>query len=200
MTTRGTLYALFPSRFALGVLARLGLRMQQAAPRPISSVAKMQAGFVRRALAAKMPTEEPSASRVAKSRIAGVGLSESTPQTNAEVSIDYDSAPADRFCDVVMEGGVTSGIIYASAVVELAKSYRFHSIGGSSIGAFAAALTAAAEYRRRKGSVQGFQLMANAPTEIAAEDEQGRTRLQRMFKPQQSTSRLYGNPFVDAGT
>ncbi|MFI4926235.1 MAG: hypothetical protein ACHP7E_00925, partial [Burkholderiales bacterium] len=48
---------------------------------------------------------------------------------------DWMDAPADRFCDVVMEGGVTSGIIYASAVVELARQYRFQSIGGSSIGA-----------------------------------------------------------------
>ena len=60
-----------------------------------------------------------------------------------------DSAPKDRFCDVVMEGGVTSGIIYAAAVAELSKHYRFRSIGGSSIGAFAAALAAAAEYSRR---------------------------------------------------
>ncbi|MFO1297164.1 MAG: hypothetical protein U1F25_12245 [Rubrivivax sp.] len=32
-----------------------------------------------------------------------------------------------------MEGGVTSGIIYASAIAELARHYRFQSIGGSSI-------------------------------------------------------------------
>src|SRR5690242_11071801 len=76
-------------------------------------------------------------------------------------------APADRFCDVVMEGGVTSGIIYASAVVELARHYRFKNIGGSSIGAFAAALTAAAEYRRRHGSGEGFAALAKLPEKLA---------------------------------
>ena len=60
-----------------------------------------------------------------------------------------------------MEGGVTSGIIYASAVAELAPHYRFRNIGGSSIGAFAAALTAAAEYSRRyTGSEKPFQGLA----------------------------------------
>jgi predicted acylesterase/phospholipase RssA len=74
-----------------------------------------------------------------------------------------EAAPNDRFCDIVMEGGVTSGIIYASAVAELAKYYRFSSIGGSSIGAFAAALTAAAEYSRRRGSSAGFGCWSNCP-------------------------------------
>ena len=70
-------------------------------------------------------------------------------------------------------------IIYALAVTELAKSYRFSSIGGSSIGAFAAALTAAAEYSRRRGSNVGFELMAKLPTELADEDDQNQTRLLR---------------------
>ena len=69
-----------------------------------------------------------------------------------------------------MEGGVTSGIIYASAVAELAKHYRFTGIGGSSIGAFAAALTAAAEYRRRGGSTEGFAWLAGLPALLAEED------------------------------
>ena len=90
-----------------------------------------------------------------------------------------------------MEGGVTSGIIYASAVTELAKSYRFSSIGGSSIGAFAAALTAAAEYNRRRGSNVGFELMEKLPTELAVEDDQNETRLLRMFRPQDGTRRLF---------
>jgi predicted acylesterase/phospholipase RssA len=103
---------------------------------------------------------------------------------------DPMDAPADRFCDVVMEGGVTSGIIYASAVVELARHYRFQSIGGSSIGAFAAALTASAEYRRRHGSGAGFQDLAKLPARLAVEDG-GRTKLERLFQPQPGTRRLF---------
>ena len=99
--------------------------------------------------------------------------------------------PTDRFCDVVMEGGVTSGIIYASAVAELAKHYRFTGIGGSSIGAFAAALTAAAEYRRRGGSTEGFAWLADLPDLLAEEDATGNTKLRSMFKPHKRTRRLF---------
>jgi predicted acylesterase/phospholipase RssA len=43
-----------------------------------------------------------------------------------------------------MKGGVTSGIVYPLAVCELAKEFRFVNIGGTSAGAIAAAVTAAA--------------------------------------------------------
>lgn len=103
---------------------------------------------------------------------------------------DAMDAPADRFCDIVMEGGITSGIIYAAAVVELARHYRFKNIGGSSIGAFAAALTAAAEYRRRHGASDGFEALAGLPLELARE-QGGRTLLERLFVPQRRTRRLF---------
>lgn len=103
---------------------------------------------------------------------------------------DAMDAPADRFCDIVMEGGITSGIIYTSAVVELARHYRFKNIGGSSIGAFAAALTAAAEFRRRHGAADGFEALAGLPGELARE-EGGRTLLERLFVPHRRTRRLF---------
>ena len=109
----------------------------------------------------------------------------------ATESIASFDPPTNRFCDVVMEGGVTSGIIYASAVAELAKHYRFTGIGGSSIGAFAAALTAAAEYRRRGGSTEGFVWLAGLPDLLAEEDAAGNTKLRSMFKPHERTRRLF---------
>ncbi|MBA2963113.1 MULTISPECIES: patatin-like phospholipase family protein [Ramlibacter] len=153
--TRGTLYALFPSRRALETLAA-GATLRN----PTHAHA---------ARPAHQPSTVPDA---------GPG-----PEP-----ID---APNDRFCDLVMEGGITSGVIYASAVVELARHYRFRSIGGSSIGAFAAALAAAAEYRRRHGSGDGFDRLAKLPQELAREED-GRTRLERVFVPQHSTRRLFG--------
>lgn len=54
-----------------------------------------------------------------------------------------------RECDLVMKGGITSGVVYPQAIVEIAKEYRLRSIGGSSAGAIAAAVAAAAEYRRQ---------------------------------------------------
>lgn len=159
VTTRGTLYAFFPSRAALREISG-GLR----------SVASKAAHALPPA-AVQAPVESARPAR---------------PAANT-----YD-APNDRFCDIVMEGGVTSGIIYASAVSELANYYRFRSIGGSSIGAFAAALTAAAEYLRRKGSVAGFEQMEELPDKLAELDEsKTRTLLERMFRPQKKTRRLF---------
>jgi predicted acylesterase/phospholipase RssA len=114
--------------------------------------------------------------------------SESAPVTD---KLHLDDAPADRFCDLVMEGGVTSGIIYATAVARLAGHYRFRSIGGSSIGAFAAALAAAAEYQRRRGSTAGFDMLRGLPSELADNKADGRTLLERLFQPQPGTRRLF---------
>jgi deferrochelatase/peroxidase EfeB/predicted acylesterase/phospholipase RssA len=162
VTTRGTLYALFPSRSALRDIARMA---------PAASLGAQPGGT-------KRPAGAP-------------GSDDGTRPQHGASQTKTDTAPNDRFCDIVMEGGVTSGIIYASAVAELAKSYRFSSIGGSSIGAFAAALTAAAEYSRRHGSNVGFELMEKLPTELAEEDDQNETRLMRMFRPQHGTRRLF---------
>lgn len=105
-------------------------------------------------------------------------------------TIERDSAPVDRFCDIVMEGGIASGVAYPWAVVELARHFRFRSIGGTSIGAFAAAITAAAEYRRRQGSIEGFQALAKLPTQLA-EERDGSTQLLKLFQPQPGTRRLF---------
>jgi predicted acylesterase/phospholipase RssA len=48
-----------------------------------------------------------------------------------------------------MKGGITSGVVYPLAAVELAKGHRFRNIGGTSAGAIAAAAVAAAELGRR---------------------------------------------------
>ena len=63
-------------------------------------------------------------------------------------------------CDLVLKGGLASGLIYSSAVPELSKSYRFRSIGGASAGAVGAVFAAAAEYRRQTtGCSAGFDRM-----------------------------------------
>lgn len=66
-------------------------------------------------------------------------------------------ASPDKECDLVMKGGITSGVVYPYAILELARSYRFHAIGGTSAGAIAAAFAAAAEYARTvRGDPEGF--------------------------------------------
>jgi hypothetical protein len=65
------------------------------------------------------------------------------------VASDFDPSRVGRFCDVVMKGGVTSGVVYPPALCRLASKYVLKNIGGTSVGALAAAATAAAEWRRR---------------------------------------------------
>jgi predicted acylesterase/phospholipase RssA len=67
---------------------------------------------------------------------------------------------ADKYCDLVMKGGITSGIVYPNAVLSLAREYRFKNIGGTSAGAIAAAVAAAAalgDRRCRAGEALGTQ-------------------------------------------
>lgn len=101
-----------------------------------------------------------------------------------------DRAPQDRYCDLILTGGVTSAIAYPAAVFLLGQAYRFNAIGGASSGAGAAALAAAAEYRRRHGSPQGFQTLAQRIAAIADECR-GRTNLSRLFQPTKGNERLF---------
>ncbi len=76
----------------------------------------------------------------------------------------FDPRNITRFCDVVMKGGVTSGVVYPLAICHLASKYIIKNIGGTSVGAIAAAITAAAEYQRRtKKTGAGYALLAKLP-------------------------------------
>jgi predicted acylesterase/phospholipase RssA len=68
-------------------------------------------------------------------------------------------------CDIVMKGGITSGVVYPLALVALAEKFRFSNIGGTSAGAIAAAAAAAAEYGRPIKDA-GFDRVARIPQEI----------------------------------
>jgi predicted acylesterase/phospholipase RssA len=85
-------------------------------------------------------------------------------------------------CDLVMKGGVTSGIVYPPVVRKLAKKYRFRNVGGTSAGAIAAAVTAAAEYGRETG---GFTKLK------ALSDKLGESNfLRNLFQPSKETQPL----------
>jgi hypothetical protein len=71
----------------------------------------------------------------------------------------------EQSCDIVLKGGITSGVVYPLALVALAKKYRFSSIGGTSAGAIAAAATAAAEYGRPIENA-GFDRLKKIPDEV----------------------------------
>src|SRR4051812_25649221 len=93
-----------------------------------------------------------------------------------------------KYCDLVMKGGVTSGVVYPLAVCELASEYWFKNIGGTSAGAIAAGVTAAAECgRRRTGTNAGFERLAELPDQLAKDKF-----LLRLFKPDYETTQLFG--------
>ena len=95
-----------------------------------------------------------------------------------------------KFCDIVMKGGITSGVAYPLAVCELARNYSFKNIGGASAGAIAAAAAAAAEYSRRTGRARedgsGFVGLSKLPTWLSGEGN-----LARLFQPNPSTKPLF---------
>src|SRR6201995_3765682 len=123
----------------------------------------------------------------------------STPnvENNRAVNSNTNSQPAvagsdpyahpEKFCDLVMKGGITSGVVYTLAVCELAKTYSFKNIGGASAGAIAAAVTAAAEYGRRTGAKQskaGFAGLEKVPDFLAG-------NLSSLFQANRPTRPLY---------
>ncbi|MGO8937987.1 MAG: hypothetical protein ACLP3C_11555 [Mycobacterium sp.] len=101
-----------------------------------------------------------------------------------------------RGCDLVMKGGITSGVIYPRAVCQLAVTRRLHQVGGTSAGAIAAAAAAAAEYARDAGAGPGgspevgYPRLAKLPN-ILAKPTGRHTLLFHLFQPQRRTAALY---------
>ena len=70
-------------------------------------------------------------------------------------------------CDLVMKGGITSGVVYPKLIARLADEYQFRSVGGTSAGAIAAAGCAAAEHGRQRGSnPNAFAELAKLPDQL----------------------------------
>ena len=97
-------------------------------------------------------------------------------------------------CDLVMKGGITSGVVYPSAVLRLKDRYRFRSIGGASVGAIAAAVTAAAEYGRQTGKGTGFDQLRLLNDQLAQEGF-----LLSLFKPRPEARGVFAIYLAAAG-
>ena len=93
-------------------------------------------------------------------------------------------------CDIILRGGITSGIVYPRAIAKLAETYDFRSIGGSSAGAIAAAWTAAAALAAKRGH-DIFQTRIKTHPQELAETRDGKTIFERLFQPQPCTRRLF---------
>lgn len=94
-------------------------------------------------------------------------------------------AATTRECDLVMKGGIASGVVYPLTVCKLATTYRLRNIGGTSAGAIAAVLAGAAEHRRQENkSGEGFAELAALPRTMAAD-------LEELFTPNRSAGPLF---------
>ena len=89
----------------------------------------------------------------------------------------------EKICDIVLKGGITSGVVYPLALVSLAEKYRFSNIGGTSAGAIAAVAAAAAEYGRHTEDA-GFDRLAKIPDEVGSS-------LLSMFQPTPALKPLF---------
>lgn len=99
----------------------------------------------------------------------------------AEDNLRYPTNPA-KECDFVMKGGITSGVVYPPSILELQQEFRFRNVGGTSAGAIAAALTAAAELGRATG---GFKRLRERSAELGDGEN-----LLNLFAPQDLTRPL----------
>jgi predicted acylesterase/phospholipase RssA len=88
------------------------------------------------------------------------------------------TAPPKKECDLVMKGGITSGVVYPGAITRIADDYRFRNLGGASAGAIAAVAAAACEYRRNQGNPDAFDVLDEVQHEIS-----GQGFVQSLFQP-----------------
>ncbi|WP_298922544.1 patatin-like phospholipase family protein [uncultured Roseobacter sp.] len=88
-------------------------------------------------------------------------------------------------CDLVLKGGVTSGLAYPQAISKIGEHYRLRSIGGTSAGSMAAALAAAAEYRRQTDkNFAGYEKFKVIDAQLASD-------MRAMLQPSEALAPLY---------
>ena len=102
-----------------------------------------------------------------------------------------ETPPEGRYCDLILNGGVASGVVYPWALLGLARQYRFRRIGGNSVGAMAAAIAAAAEYGRCHGHADAFEPLRHMPLNLAEAQPGGRTKMLDLFQAPASLQRLF---------
>ncbi len=96
-------------------------------------------------------------------------------------------------CDLVMKGGITSGVIYPRLVAELSKVYRFRSIGGTSAGAIAAGAAAAAQLGVATGAKpNAFEELGKLPELLGGPSKKAPgSMLLNLFQPQPAFRRHF---------
>ena len=122
------------------------------------------------------------------------------PRVQPTPTVTAMSNPAEApQCDLVLEGGVTSAVVYMSFIRSLAQRYRFRQLGGASSGAAAAAAAAIAQ--RSKIEIGGqpagqppkdpFDGLLEFIDEVAKPGALGPTRLFDLFQAQPKNVRAH---------
>ena len=117
----------------------------------------------------------------------------SAPGATGDPAAHAATATPPNTCDLVMKGGITSGVIYPRLVSTLAEKYRFSNIGGTSAGAIAAGACAAAEYVRSHGKADAFADLEGLPDTLGkATAPSGRSKLFTLFQPTAALRQHFG--------
>ena len=125
-------------------------------------------------------TEGGAPSDAGPANVGSAGGSQPAPDGNPEAE-----------CDVVMKGGITSGVVYPKALAAIGSQFRIRGIGGASAGAIGAAIGAAAEFGRAKGGFGKLETLAQ---------DLGEGKLAALFQPQRSTKPLLGLMLAATGS
>ncbi len=104
--------------------------------------------------------------------------------TDGNEAVSGTAEPTRPECDMIMKGGITSGVVYPLAASHLAETYTFRNLGGASAGAIAATIVAAAELGRQRGGSGGFEHLDRLPAELGSE-------LGNLFQPSPATAPAY---------
>jgi hypothetical protein len=110
-------------------------------------------------------------------------MAQNTTQTLAQLQNKSCYQAPQHECDLVLKGGIASGVVYPWAICKLAQTHKIRRLGGSSAGAIAAIFAAAAEYSRRKADGRGFAQLANLPEQLKKRNNKGHSFMQRLFQP-----------------
>jgi hypothetical protein len=111
--------------------------------------------------------------------------------TGAADLMDDDAYREPRLlCDLVMKGGITSGVIYPKGICEIARVYRLRNVGGTSAGAVAAGGAAAAEVGRDHPG-GGFARLARLPERFSKIIDGRHPVLFNLFQPADTTRPVF---------
>ncbi len=98
-----------------------------------------------------------------------VNAANADTEGDGDPTTDGECGPPLTPCDMIMKGGLSSGVVYPGTVRRLSRDHRFVNVGGASAGAIGAAVAAACEYHRQNGELDnrgGFRRLNTLPRDL----------------------------------